>query len=342
MLRVNLYNAITFSKTLTLTKLFNGFKLRFSFAVSRLTGRYWHWGLPESLALEPANVCNLMCPECPTGNLTLLRPKQFMPVDLAQQILEQAAPHLMYLQLFFQGEPLMHPRLTDIISRATALNIYTATSTNGHYLTPQICQNLIEAGLKRLIVSVDGTTPEVYNRYRVGGNLNTVIEGIGNMVAAKKQMGVSYPFLIIQMVVFKTNEHQIADIKRLTRMWGADACQLKSAQLEPFEKGHPLMPVSKVYNRYRLDKQNIYHINRNKKFKCWRTWRSAVFTADGTMVPCCFDKNGQWAYGTLQAKTAPMALFKSDKAEAFRKKIWQHNTALPMCQNCTEGLRCRH
>ncbi|MCR6720110.1 MAG: hypothetical protein NVV59_07350 [Chitinophagaceae bacterium] len=64
--------------------------------------------------------------------------------------------------------------------------IYTATSTNAHYLTDENARRTIESGLDRLIISIDGTTQEVYEQYRVGGQLNKVIEGARNIVKWKK------------------------------------------------------------------------------------------------------------------------------------------------------------
>lgn len=68
--------------------------------------------------------------------------------------------------------------------------IYTATSTNAHYLTDENARKTVESGLDRLIISIDGTTQDTYKQYRVGGNIDKVILGAKNIVKWKKNSTV--------------------------------------------------------------------------------------------------------------------------------------------------------
>ena len=85
----------------------------------------------------------------------------------------------MYLIFYFQGEPYLNPDFLDMVKYASGKKIYTATSTNAHYLNDANARRTIESGLDRLIISIDGTTQETYQQYRVGGHLNKVLEGLG-------------------------------------------------------------------------------------------------------------------------------------------------------------------
>ena len=88
----------------------------------------------------------------------------------------------MYLVFYFQGEPYLNPQFLDMVKYASGKKIYTATSTNAHYLNEANAKKTIESGLDRLIISIDGTTQDVYQQYRVGGNLEKVLEGARNVV----------------------------------------------------------------------------------------------------------------------------------------------------------------
>jgi len=81
-----------------------------------------------------------------------------------------------------------------------------------------------------LIISIDGTTQETYSSYRIGGNLEKVIEGAKNIVKWKKELKSKTPHIIFQFLVVKPNEHQIEDVKRLGKEIGVDEVRFKTAR----------------------------------------------------------------------------------------------------------------
>jgi radical SAM protein with 4Fe4S-binding SPASM domain len=336
--RANFTDALQFLRTITLLKLWNGFLLRFSYLISKNTGYFVHWGKPESLSIEPTNLCNLKCPECPSGNNTMQRARMFLSKEAYFNTIEQSYKHVTSLQLYFQGEPFLHPSIFDFIKFSHQHRIYTSTSTNGQFLTHDNCIKIIESGLHRLIISLDGITQEVYEKYRVGGSLETVISGIKTLVDLKKEKRSKTPYLVIQFVVFKTNEHQMESLKQLAKEWKVNALKFKSAQLEDFENGNELMPINNKYNRYRKDENGTFSLKRNPNFKCRRIWNGSVVSANNELLPCCFDKNASHSYGNLK-KDSLSVLFRSQEANSFRKQVWMKNRQPEMCKNCTEGLK---
>ena len=109
--------------------------------------------------------------------------------DFFQQTIDDITPELLYLIFYFQGEPYLNPHFLEMVQYANKKGIYTATSSNAHYLTDENARKTVESGLDRLIISIDGTTQDVYQQYRVGGKLNKVIEGARNIV---KQFSPSF------------------------------------------------------------------------------------------------------------------------------------------------------
>ena len=100
---------------------------------------------------------------------------------------------------------------------ASENKIYTATSTNAHYLNDENARKTVESGLDRLIISIDGTSQETYQAYRIGGSLDKVIEGTKNLMHWKKKLKSSTPHVIFQFLVVKQNEHQLEDVKRIAK-----------------------------------------------------------------------------------------------------------------------------
>src|SRR5207253_4374649 len=162
--------------------------------------------------------------------------------------IDSLAPHLSYLVFYFQGEPFLNPDFLTMVQYAVSKKIYTATSTNAHYLTDEVAKKTVESGLDRLIISIDGTTQDVYQQYRVGGNLEKVLEGTRNIVKWKKELKSKTPFIFFQFLVVKPNEHQVEDIKRLAAEVGVDQVRFKTAQVYDYENDpNQLIPANEKY-----------------------------------------------------------------------------------------------
>src|SRR5258706_893146 len=269
----NLLDGINFLSKLTPRRTLNAAKVFSSYYYSRMTGKASHWGLPLSIAIEPTTSCNLRCPECPSGLRSFSRPTGMLSKELFESVIDQLAPSLSYLIFYFQGEPYLNPAFLDMVKYASEKGIYTATSTNAHYLNDANAKRTIESGLNRLIISIDGTTQEVYEQYRIGGNLEKVIEGTKNILKWRKQMKSKTPQIIFQFLVVKPNEHQIADVKRLGKQLGVDDVWLKTAQVYNFENGNDLIPSIDQYSRYK--KVDSHFEIKNKLLNhCWKMWHS--------------------------------------------------------------------
>ncbi len=225
-----------------------------------------------------------------------------------------------------------------MVRYAADKKIYTATSTNGHYLTEDNARRTIESGLDRLIISIDGTTQEVYEQYRVGGNLQKVLEGTRRVVAWKKKLKSRTPFIIFQFLVVKPNEHQLEDAKKLADEMGVDAIWFKTAQVYDFENDpNELIPVNAKYSRYKKTSTGT-QFKGNLTNHCWRLWHDPVITWDGLVAPCCFDKDASHRLGDLRNQSFE-SIWRSESYQSFRNKILQGRKNIDICSNCSEGTR---
>lgn len=224
-----------------------------------------------------------------------------------------------------------------MVRLAKRYRIYTITSTNGHYLTPSKSEEIVQSGLDRILISIDGATQEVYESYRREGSLEKVIEGTRNLIQARKKLRVSHPEIIFQMLVVRPNEHQIEDVKRLGKELGVDKVVLKTAQVYDFENGNPLIPSDK-YARYRRMSDGKWKIKNELKNQCWKMWHSAVSTWDGKVLPCCFDKDAQYEMGNLQTQTME-TIWNSPPYIRFRQSLLHARKQIDICQNCSEGTK---
>lgn len=331
----NLRDGLNFASKLRPKRVWNAGKIVASYFVAKATGKNIHWGNPIAISVEPTTSCNLRCPQCPSGLRSFSRPVGMLQGDLYKGIIDDLAPTLAYLILYFQGEPYLNPDFLDMVAYAHKKKIYTATSTNAHYLKPENAKKTVESGLDRVIISIDGTTEDTYKKYRIGGSLEKVLEGTKNLVAAKRAAKSSTPHIIWQFIVFKHNEHQIEDMKALAKEYGVDELGIKTAQVYDYETSDELIPENEKYSRY-TKQEDGYKIKNKLMNHCWKLWHSCVITWDGLVVPCCFDKDATHQLGDLKLNTFN-EIWRNENYSSFRNNILQSRGKIDICTNCTEG-----
>jgi radical SAM protein with 4Fe4S-binding SPASM domain len=253
-------------------------------------------------------------------------------------LLDSLQPWLGNLTFYFQGEPYLHPDFLSMVEMAVKKGIYTSTSTNAHFLKYDNALKTVRSGLHRIIVSIDGSDQETYEQYRIGGNLEKVLEGTRNLIRARKELKSATPHIVFQFLVVRPNEHQIPEIEKLAKDIGVDELKLKTAQIYDFENGSDLIPIQDKYSRYSKSSNGQYRIKNSMLNQCWKMWHSAVLTWDGQVLPCCFDKDAKHSMGTVKRLNF-REIWRGNAYQNFRNSLLKSRSEIEMCNNCTEGTR---
>ncbi|MDP5076126.1 MAG: SPASM domain-containing protein [Flavobacteriales bacterium] len=325
-------------KTITAKRLTNALLVYIGFYFSRFFKSAKPWGMPISLSIEPTTACNLGCPECPSGLKQFSRDTGNLKAENFNRWLDQLSPTLSYLNFYFQGEPFIHNDILQFISKASQAGIYTSTSTNAHFITEKKAQEIVQSGLDRILISIDGTTQEVYEQYRVHGSLQKVLDGTKHLVEARKNLNSRTPHIIFQFLVVRPNEHQIEEAKQLANEYKVDEIRFKTAQVYDYENGNPLIPTIEKYSRYKRLSNGKFIVKSSLDNHCWRMWSGAVVTWDGKVVPCCFDKDATHEMGNL-SKEDFKSIWKGKAYAMFRKQLLKGRKEIDICKNCSEGTK---
>jgi len=332
----NLINLFKSRKKM-IVKIINLLKLLFGYFLSQLIKRPIHFGMPFCISIEPTNICNLSCPQCPTGMKTLKRAKGYADLSQIKRTLDELSPFLFSCIFYFQGEPFLNPEIFEMIKYANDKGIYTITSTNGHFIDQSTAKKIIRSKLNKLIVSIDGTNQETYEQYRVNGKLSKVIEGVKMLTQFREELNSKTPKIVFQFLVTAKNEHQIEDAKKLALQLKVDKIEFKTAQIYDFKNGSKFIPLNEKYSRYKKMTNGNYELKWNDKNKCWRMWSNPVVTVSGDVVPCCFDKDANFKMGNLK-NVRFTEIWQSSNYNKFRAQIFKNRKDIDMCTNCTEGL----
>ncbi|WP_462317383.1 radical SAM/SPASM domain-containing protein [Marinilabilia sp.] len=327
-------NLSLYLRTFSLRRLFNLLKLGGSFFISRILQKPVCLTGPFALSIEPSGNCQLKCPECPTGAAVLSRPKGLMRTTLFEKTISETTNYLIHLNLYFQGEPLTHPKLSNFVRIASKKKIYTTISTNGLLLEEKTCHRLIKAGLSRIIVSLDGFSQPIYETYRRGGDVENVKRGILNLIEARSQLKKHHPLIIVQTLAFDHNNHEIPKIKKWCKQVGVDKLEVKSVQINDYGDGS--VKPWEGNSRYEKNKNDSLALKGKAYNHCWRHWSSAVISWNGDVAPCCYDKDIEHNMGNTSTIDFNK-IWKSHNYKNFKHKILNDRSTIKMCQNCPEG-----
>ncbi len=312
-------------------RLYNFLVIICSYALSALTKRIFTAPYPFAISVEPTNCCQLRCVECPTGNTTLTRSKGEMDWNVFKQLIDSVSSYTFYLNLYFQGEPLLHKDIIRMIIYARQHKMWVVLSTNGMQIDEDVATKLVDSGLSKIIISLDGFNQASYESYRRGGDVEKVKKGIENLVRSKQLAGKKYPVIVVQTLVTAYSEKELPAIQAWVKSLGNVVFEKKSLQIyQQFE----LLPEKELYRRYK--KVGSHWVRKKKPHnRCFRIWSQCVITHDGLVVPCCFDKNAQYVLGNLSSQSFA-SIWKGKPFNDFRKKILSHRSKIEMCSNCTE------
>ena len=278
-------------------KLFNFVRIELQLRLGRTRVR----GYPYEWEIDTTNICQLKCPLCHTGLGTVNRQKGVMHFDLFKKTIDEIKDYCIWLSLYSWGEPFLNKEIDKYVAYANKANIATIISSNlNKPLTPETAERLVRSGLDSLIVSLDGTTQEVYKIYRVGGQLDRVLDNIRLLVQKKKELGYKTPYLEWQFIVMRQNEDQVPQARKMAKELGVDSIIFKNVDFphgeDDLELADRWLPTATEGSRRDRPFNKPYQENGQR---CWRLWRSGVVNWDGGYAPCCYLTDSSDDFGNV-------------------------------------------
>ena len=262
---------------------------------------------PYHIDIEPTNLCNLQCPLCSTGVNADTRKKSILTFENFKKLVEQIKDTTLLFALQNWGEPTLVKDLPKIIRYTTDAGIFTRLSTNFSIdYTDEYFEEFMKSGLGRLVIDIDGTTQEVYEKYRVKGNLDLVLNNTKRAVKFKKENNLRYPIIQVRMLVMSHNEHQIEDFKKLSKELEVDEMELGNIQLNP-NSAKEWLPSNKdyVYNTY---------LGERVTTPCHWPWSGLVINSDGGVSSCAIVDDQNSDFGNV---------FENDIMEIWNNEYYQ-------------------
>lgn len=272
---------------------------------------------PNLIFVEPTSACNLNCIMCDRKAVSR-RKAGFMSFELFTNIANEAANMGVHkIAMGIGGEPLLHPRLTDMGKYARSKGLLVGFNTNAELLSKQKSQDILEGGFDEIIFSVDGANKETYENIRLKSNYDIAIKNIKRFLSLKYTLKLERPKTILQTIIMKDTKDQIGAI---VDMW------------------HPLVDEVKVVpvNEYgSISGLSLVHGDRDShKISCSLLRFSMSVLWNGDVTICCNDIGGELVIGNALENELG-SLWNSSKLNEIRrihrKGEWEK---VPRCNKC--------
>ncbi|MCC7125960.1 MAG: radical SAM protein [Acidobacteria bacterium] len=167
--------------------------------------------LPSRLYVECTAACNISCFQsccAPETGITRTRQAGMLDWGVFTRAIDEAGPSLVRVDFFNYGEAFLHKRAVEMCEyiKTKFPHIYLYSSTNGLALTEEKARRLVHSGIDEMTFSIDGSSQEIYARYRQRGNFEKALANLRAMADEKQKSGRDIPHLNWRYILFKWND----------------------------------------------------------------------------------------------------------------------------------------
>ncbi|PTD94177.1 hypothetical protein C9439_03780 [archaeon SCG-AAA382B04] len=269
-------------------------------------------GYPREITIDPINKCNINCKLCPTGKNKEGRTKSTMSFSLYKKLISEIGPYVSHIDFHNWGEPLLNPKIFDMIELARDYGIFVKLSTNLNHFNEGICKKLIENPPDVLMISLFGASQKTVEKYHEGSNFTTVIKNMKKVIKKRNNAGKVYPFVQWRFLVNKYNEDEIKKAEEIADKIGIDRFEISPLRCnmekelfmdenEQFKDAKEWLPKKEEFSRYNYKKEG-----KKEKHKleddCGWLWEKCTINPNGSVSPCCSAWFEKFDFGNVKDK----------------------------------------
>ncbi len=279
----------------------------------------------HKINVEISNICNLQCSFCPE----VIREKKMMPLDLFENVIQQITPLTELVCFHLMGDPLVHPKLTDMIQICEKYGTKIFFVTNGVLVKTEHHQILLSPAMYQVNFSLHSffdnhpqKDPTTY--------LEKIFSWTEHALEHRPDLYINYRLWNLQDVRGGLTEN-VEMLKRIENRFGFS---VNPNELN-IQKNKSLKIKNKLYLHF--DTEFIWPDLKlpvlGHKGTCYGLSSHIGIHADGTVVPCCLDKEASIPLGKIQENTI-LEILESDRAKNILNGFKQNKLIENLCQRC--------
>lgn len=271
--------------------------------------------------IEITNVCNLRCSFCPgTG-----RKGEFMTPERFRRLAEKLRGHVKYLYLHVMGEPMLHPRLGELLAIAADLDFRTCLTTNGMLLGERGDAVLAARGVHKVSVSLHSAEGNGM------GELTEYLSSVWDFSRQASEAGVICALRLWNLGGAEARNREILTF--LEERLGAWPLELPQPRRGSWKLGERLY----LEQAERFDWPDMEAAETGTRF-CLGLREQIAVLCDGTAVPCCLDHEGDVPLGNLLEQSLEEILA-GPRARALVRGFSEGRPSEELCRRCGFATR---
>lgn len=270
---------------------------------------------PNLIGIEVCSYCNLKCVHCAPQTRLLKSEHQILNYELFLKIMNEIdslGPRR--ISLHKDGEPLLHPRITDILNRVKKNREHEVyLSTNAHKLNTELSKSILENGIDIVNFSIGAATEDFYKKIR-GANFDLVIANILNFLDIV-QSYAKRPRVQVQII--KLNEYP--EMQKQIQLF-KDFWKKYDVKVEIWDE---------------LSWGTKHDIGNNKKrYPCFELWNAMYINSDGTVSACCIDWRHELLIGDANKKSLKEIWLSNELNELRNQHLEDNGESIKICKDC--------
>jgi MoaA/NifB/PqqE/SkfB family radical SAM enzyme len=174
------------------------------------------------IQIELTSRCNLSCAACPHGVDSVKLQERDMPVEVFEQMVDATIRPGRHYHLQGWGEPLLRKDLPDLARFVADRGGLPSVTTNGTLITADLAENLVQAGLDFITISLAAGRPDIQRENRPGAELQTILEAFRKLKKAKKKHRRMRPRLVASFELTRAGIDSFGKAVKLLKKAGAE------------------------------------------------------------------------------------------------------------------------
>lgn len=271
---------------------------------------------PLEFFVESSNACNLRCLMCNLSHNEDVKETPPVSLELIDRVTD-FYPGLLQAHLHGVGEPLLNRNLTEIIRRIRRAGgpVVVDFFTNAMLLDRSVSEALVDAGVDRIVFSIDGATKETYEAIHRGARWERLLKNLDGLNGVKRERGSEYPRLQLNLIAMNMNFHEFPELVALAAGKGIGRIEVKNLVVaakapdeirrqkrhyDPERDDAVLAEAKEIADRNGVELVLDYYrssrvpsgpaapardVDRNP---CFQPWKTFYVKSNGEVKPCCF------------------------------------------------------
>ena len=282
---------------------------------------------PLYIMPEQTYKCNLSCVSCVHGYKEIDSKYMFkpavMPLETYKRIVDEAKEHnCPSIATHNNDEPLLVKDLEERISYARKTGFMDVImTTNATLFTKKRIEKVIDAGVTKMLFSIDALSEEAYYKVREGGNFKKAVESLMYALEYREKKNLILPFIRVSFVVNSHNRHELEDfVKHYSEI--VDYIDIQPLFMSHTNAGKELIPHDAV---------NV------QNFRCNANWRTVIIRGNGDVLPCPNFSGVDILLGNIH-KNSIYDIYNGTKAKQMRQDGRTGNYTFDACKVCSKSI----